>query len=103
MINPDNLLEELKDYLCITYDDDRTDVTLLAALARGKSILEDYAGGSLDFSQRGAAQQLLFDYCRYVRSQATEMFEINYRHDLIALRALQETEAAKNASNQDDS
>jgi len=29
---------------------------------------------------------LLFDYCRYVRSNALEMFEINFKSQLIGLR-----------------
>lgn len=102
MINPEDLIDDLKDYLCISFEDERTDRALISSLNRGQAILEDYAGEKIDFSQEGAEKQLLFDYCRYVRSQAPEMFEINFRHDLIALRAKYETEAAKNASNKDE-
>lgn len=89
-----NLLPELKDYLNISFTDEQTDRVLYGALLRGAAVLEDYAGNTLDFESEGAAKQLLFDYCRYVRSQAPEMFEINFKHDLIALRTLTETEAA---------
>lgn len=103
MTDPGILLDDLKDYLCITYNDERTDLSLISALNRGMSVIEDYAGGTIDYSQRGAAQQLLFDYVRYVKSQATEMFETNFHHDLMALRIQMETEMVKNADNQDES
>lgn len=80
------LLEELKDYLNISYEDEMTDRMLSGALERGKVVLDDYAGDAQDYEKEGAAKQLLFDYCRYVRSQATEMFEINYQRELIGLR-----------------
>lgn len=102
MNEPEELLVELKDYLNISYNDNQTDRMLLSALKRGIVIIDDYAGYAMNYSQEGAAKQLLFDYCRYVRSQATEMFEINYRHDLNALRESVEIEVSKNAKNQDE-
>lgn len=103
MTDPESLIDELKDFLCIAFDDERTDRALKAALSRGMSVIEDYAGATIDYSQDGAEKQLLFDYCRYVRSQAAEMFETNFRHDLIALRAKYETEAANNADGENES
>ena len=101
MIEPEELMSDVKDYLNISYDDEQTDRLLLSALARGMNIIDDYAGSPMDYSQEGAAKQLLFDYCRYVRSQATEMFEINYRHELNALRENAETEVLRHAQNKD--
>lgn len=83
------MLEDLKEYLNITYEDPVTDRTLEGALERGKSILDDYAGAALDYEE-GLPRQLLFDYCRYARSHAAEMFETNFRHDLISLREMTE-------------
>lgn len=84
------LLDELKRYLMITYEDENTNQNLEAALVRGQSVLNDYAGIEQDYETEGLPKQLLFDYCRYVRSHAAEMFEVNFRHDLIALRELAE-------------
>lgn len=84
------MLESLKIYLNISYDDPATDRMLEEALKRGKSILDDYAGTELDYTEEGLPRQLLFDYCRYARSHAAEMFEQNFRHDLIALREMAE-------------
>lgn len=94
------LLSALKDYLQITWSDETLERKLQGALARGMSLLDSYAGAHLDYTVPGAAQGLLFDYCRYVRSDATEMFETNYRHDLMMLRQLtQADEEACDAQN----
>ena len=82
----EGLLQGIKDYLNISFDDGMTDRQLTDAAGSGMSVINSYAGAEMDYSRPGAARQLLFDYCRYVRSQATEMFETNYLHDLIALR-----------------
>ncbi len=86
------MLKDLKDYLTITYDDPETDKMLERALDRGKAILNDYAGMDLNYDKEGLQRQLLFDYCRYVRSHAAEMFEQNFRHDLISLREMAEVQ-----------
>lgn len=84
------MLESLKNYLNITYEDPETDRMLESALERGQVILNDYAGMEQDYEREGLPRQLLFDYCRYIRSHAAEMFEVNFRHDLIALREMAE-------------
>lgn len=84
------MLEKLKEYLNITYNDNATDSMLTDAIKRGMSILDDYAGDKLNYDEEGLPRQLLFDYVRYVRSHAAEMFEINFRHDLISLREMTE-------------
>lgn len=94
------MLEKLKEYLNISYDDAATDNMLNSAIERGKKILDDYAGNKLNYEEEGLPRQLLFDYCRYVRSHAAEMFEQNFRHDLIALREM--TEAANYANKEQD-
>jgi hypothetical protein len=94
------MLESLKNYLNISFDDDATDAMLEGAIERGKKVLDGYAGAEQDYEAEGLPRQLLFDYCRYVRSQAVEMFEINFRHDLIALREMAEVQQY---ADQDDS
>lgn len=84
------MLSGLKTYLNITYEDPETDKMLTGAIERGMSVLNDYAGVTLDYEKEGLPKQLLFDYCRYVRSHAAEMFEPNFRSDLIALREMSE-------------
>lgn len=80
------MIQAVKDYLNISFDDEMTNRMLESAITRGESIIDSYAGTHQDYETEGAARQLLFDYCRYVRSQATELFEVNYKRDLMALR-----------------
>lgn len=89
------MLSDLKEYLNISYDDAATDAVLMSAIERGKSVLDGYAGAPQNYESEGLPRQLLFDYCRYVRSHAAEMFEPNFRHDLIMLREMTEIETLK--------
>lgn len=91
------LLSEVKLYLNIRYDDPDEDQKVQGFIERGKSLINKYAGTELNYNEEEPHKQLLFDYCRYARSQATEMFEKNYLHDLVALR---EQEEVKNYENQ---
>ena len=80
------LFDDALDYLQITWDDPTLKRKLDLAMERGKALINDYAGQEMDYETPGTAQGLLFDYLRYVRSDATEMFEQNYLRDLIRLR-----------------
>lgn len=85
-----SLLDDVKNYLDITWDDPESDKKLSGIVNRGISYLQDHAGGALSFETEGQARALLFDYCRYVRSNALEMFGVNFRGELIALRSERE-------------
>ena len=39
-----------------------------------------------DFEEEGNVRALLFDYCRYADSNATEMFGVNFSAEILALR-----------------
>lgn len=82
------LIDDALAYLQITWEDATLTSKLEGAMERGMALLEEYAGTELDFETAGTPQALLFDYLRYVRSDATEMFEQNYQRDLIRLRNL---------------
>ena len=99
----EQLLLDVKEYLNITYHDEVTERVLIGALKRGQSIIDGYAGVEQDYSQEGLARQLLLDYCRYVRSHAAEVFEINFRRDLINLRELAEIQATVQAETEAES
>jgi hypothetical protein len=79
------LLSDVKDYLNITWQDDRTDKKITGYINRGMKRLQDIAGASLDFTKEDLPRALLFDYCRYANSQALEVFETNFRGDLLEL------------------
>ncbi len=80
----DLLLEPLKSRLDITWDDPQTDTKLKLMLEDGAVYLAERIGKETDFSAPGDARALLFEYVRYARDQALDVFENNYRHMLIA-------------------
>ena len=79
------LLSDVKDYLNITWQDERTDKEITGYINRGMKRLQDIAGASLDFEAEDLPRSLLFDYCRYANSQALEVFEINFQSELLEL------------------
>lgn len=86
------LIDDVKNYLDITWGDEDTDKKLNGIIERGKSYLKEISGSSsaLDFDSEGLSRSLLFDYCRYARSNALEVFEKNFISDLLKLRINQE-------------
>ena len=79
-------LEEVKNYLQITWDDPDTNQRLTGIIARGESYLEHIAGGSLDFSEESRPRALLLDYCRYANANALEDFPVNFLAELNGMR-----------------
>ena len=80
------MLDKVKAYLKITWDDEDTAITDL--ITRGKKKLEELAGAELDFDTEGLARALLFDYCRYAYNNASEYFEENFRHEILRLQLM---------------
>lgn len=80
------LLEEVRNYLDITYVDIETDKKLEGIIGRGMAYLDKHAGEKQDYTQESAPRALLLDYCRYARNSALELFEQNFVSELISLR-----------------
>lgn len=78
------MLEELKDYLKITWDSE--DAYLQNIIARGKEYLKDLTGTDVDFATEGQAKSLLLDYCRYYYNNAVEYFEDNFQKQIVRLQ-----------------
>ena len=82
------LIDTVKNYLDITWDDAHTNTKISGILARAQAKICAYAGSdSIDFGDGTTEQQLLLDLCRYIYNNASEDFEQNYRADLLMLRA----------------
>ena len=79
------LLQDIKDYLHITWDDEKTDKNLTGMIKRGMKKLDDIAGLNLDFTIEDSPRELLFDYVRYANSQALEVWEKNFQSELLSL------------------
>jgi hypothetical protein len=103
MYLPAGLLEDVKNYLDITWDDPEGDEKLSGIIARGMQYLNKVAGAELDYMEEDKPRELLFDYCRYVRSNALDEFQINYQHELLALQIEYEVKAYAAAQESDNS
>ena len=79
------LLQDIKDYLHITWDDAKTAKNLTGMIKRGMKKLDDIAGLNLDFTIEDSPRELLFDYVRYANSQALEVWEKNFQSELLSL------------------
>lgn len=90
MCTPDmqKLVGDIKNYLDITYNDAATDLKLQGIVNRGMSYLDNIAGAVQEYTEEGYARQLLFDYCRYARSNNLEEFSRNFNSDLVMLRIM---------------
>lgn len=80
------LLSDVKNYLDITWEDVEGDEKLTGILARGMAFLDGVAGKKLDYEAESLPRALLFDYTRYVRANALELFSQNFKQELITLR-----------------
>ncbi len=90
---PEGLLQSIKDYLHITWDDVKTDVNLIGIISRGMARLNNISGVPLDFTMEDLPRTLLFDYCRYANSHALEMFEKNFGSELLSLHIQSQVDA----------
>lgn len=72
------MLEELKNYLDITWDDALTDIKLQGIMQRGQTYLNKKTGTELDFDNNDRAKDLLFEYCRHTRNGTMHEFEKFY-------------------------
>lgn len=82
---PTGMLDAVKAYLNITWQDTDTDGKITGYINRGMARLQKIAGASLDFTDEDQPRALLLDYCRYANAQALEMFEQNFAAELLNL------------------
>lgn len=92
------ILDDIKDYLDITWDDPEGDKKLKGMILRGVSAINGKAGVDFDYLQEGTHRSLLFHYVMYERSGMLNEFWINYKSDIIALQV--EEEVRRFAENQ---
>lgn len=81
------MLEELKRRLDITWNDPLTDAKLNDILTDCKLQLNKYAGCVIDYDTYPDVKGLLLEMCRYAWCNALSDFKINYKSELIMLRA----------------
>lgn len=93
MALPEGLLNDVKNYLDITWEDSEGDKKLSGITERGIKYIDGIAGKTMDYTIEDKPRELLFDYCRYARSNALDEFQKNYLHELLTLQIIQEVEA----------
>lgn len=89
---PDELIQDIKNYLDITFSDTALDSKIAGIIQRGASYISNVAGCELEFAKENLEKQLLFDYCRYATANNLEDFEHNFSQELITLRTSKEVE-----------
>lgn len=101
----DRLLPDIKNYLDVTWDDEAIDKKLWDIAVGGMAYLDSKIGTAQDYTLPGLHRSLLFDYIRYARDGASDIFENNYRHLILAAqseRRVNTYAATKNADTAND-
>lgn len=81
-----DLLNIIKQFLNITWDDEVTDNELLLHIKNGTSDIDYKTGKKFDYTTPGKHQELLSNYVMYARSGALSDFYNNYQSELLALQ-----------------
>lgn len=98
MALPEGLLKDVKSYLDITWVDVTTDIKVTGIIERGIKYIDRIAGSAMNYTVEDKPKELLLDYCRYARSNALDMFQNNYLHELLSLQIDKEVEAYEAAN-----
>lgn len=95
----DELLPDIKNYLDITWDDEKVDAKIWNIAVGGMTYLDNKIGAAQDYTKPGLHRDLLMDYVRYARDGAADIFENNYLHLILAAQNERRVNAyaAKNA------
>lgn len=93
------LLEELKNYLKITWESE--DSYLGTIISRGKEYLNNLTGTTINFEQEGLAKSLLLDFCRYYYNNAIEYFEDNFQKQIVRLQYKEAIRVSKEVATDD--
>lgn len=83
---PDDLLEDIKAYLDITWDNNATDAKIRGIIADGMVYLNKKLGEEADYTVEGTPRALLKEYCRYARDYALDVFENNYLPQILSMQ-----------------
>ena len=86
------LLDEVKNFLDITWNDEAGDKKIVGFIRRGMKRIDELCGKEFDYSSDddAEAKELLLNYVMYARSNALDEFFKNYQTDIIYLQTKQE-------------
>ena len=83
---PPGLLDDVKNYLNITWSDEATDAKISGLIASGVMYLNSKYGEEADYTADGSPRTLLFEYVRYARDSALDVFENNYQPMILGMQ-----------------
>lgn len=83
---PEALLADVKNYLDITWADDALDRKVQGFIRSGMVYLDGKLGESADYESDGDPRTLLFEFVRYARDGAMDVFENNYKSMILAMQ-----------------
>ena len=72
------LLDEVKNYLDITWTDSQADLKLNGIIESGKQYFNGKAGAELDYNAEGIPKTLLMEFCKHARNGNLNEFFLNY-------------------------
>ena len=82
----DALFEDIKAYLDYTWQDDALDRKYQGFIRAGMVYVNGKYGKSADYESDGLPRTLLFEYVRYARDGALDVFENNYMSMILAMQ-----------------
>lgn len=80
------LLEDVKNELDVTWNDEATDRRYRGLIARATTYLDGKAGTVLDYDDDDLPRTLMIEYVRYARDAALDVFENNYLSMILDLQ-----------------
>lgn len=92
------LLEDIKNNLDITWDDEATDKKISGMISRGMKWLNDITGSELNYDEEDMPRELLFTRVMYDRAGALDDFRKNYLseiNDLVMRERVKRYDAGK--------
>ena len=82
----DTLLADVNNYLDNTWKDEARDKKILGFIRSGMVYLDGKLGEEADYESDGDPRTLLFEYVRYARDGAMDLFETNYKSMILAMQ-----------------
>ena len=83
---PEGLLGDVEAYLNVTWEDPKTDKRYTEMILSGMAYLDAKYGEQADYTVPGEPRTLLFEYVRYDRDSALDVFENNYRNRILGMQ-----------------
>lgn len=82
----DALLADVNAYLDNTWEDKARDRKTLGFIRSGMVYLDGKLGEEADYESDGDPRTLLFEFVRYARDGAMDLFENNYKSMILAMQ-----------------